>query len=146
MSLAASDSEATQACWESLDEGVQRNIISFLSEATFLFISLVNKRFRHIYQEVFSSKKTSAAEIVGSLSRAKLVCDKYEGKLIGPLIVRKDAFTESRNYPKDIICQVAARHGNKEVIQWARNKGYPWNASTCQDAARSGHLLSLIHI
>ncbi|KAK3289193.1 hypothetical protein CYMTET_3354 [Cymbomonas tetramitiformis] len=41
---------------------------------------------------------------------------------------------------KWIACKQAASQGNLEVLQWAREHGCPWDASTCQYAAAGGHL------
>ncbi|SHO33500.1 Pseudo ankyrin repeat-like [Cedratvirus A11] len=42
--------------------------------------------------------------------------------------------------PEKFICNMAAEKGSLKVLQWARTKGYPWNARTCALAARCGHL------
>ena len=37
-------------------------------------------------------------------------------------------------------CELAARNGHLEVLQWARANGCPWDGSTCTEATRKGHL------
>jgi len=36
--------------------------------------------------------------------------------------------------------QMAARHGNREMLQWLLESGCNWDASVCKEAAREGHL------
>ena len=43
-----------------------------------------------------------------------------------------------------MACRFAASYGNLEVLQWVRAEGCPWDAETCQVAARKdGHLETL---
>jgi len=37
-------------------------------------------------------------------------------------------------------CSQAAHCGNREVLEWLHDTGFPWDAATCRMAARSGHL------
>ena len=45
-----------------------------------------------------------------------------------------------RGPARDAICQVAARAGALEVLQWARENGCPWSVDTCMNAGLGGHL------
>jgi hypothetical protein len=38
------------------------------------------------------------------------------------------------------ICEAIARHGNINILRWARKHGCPWNSNTCSAAGRNGHL------
>lgn len=42
-----------------------------------------------------------------------------------------------------MTCYGTARCGHLAVLQWARQQGCPWDATTCQGAAFGGHLAML---
>ena len=39
-----------------------------------------------------------------------------------------------------MTCSMAAKHGDLQMLQWARMNGCPWDSSTCSSAAENGHL------
>ncbi len=44
----------------------------------------------------------------------------------------------------ETVCEVAARNGHLELLQWARSRGHPWDTWTCvNNATRNGHLALL---
>ena len=48
-----------------------------------------------------------------------------------------------RRVPMDYMCDLVARRGRLEVLQWARGQGCPWDWRTCSWAAKGGHLSTL---
>ena len=51
------------------------------------------------------------------------------------------AWAKERGCPWDArICREAAEGGHLEVLQWARANGAPWDEGTCAGAAEGGHL------
>lgn len=42
---------------------------------------------------------------------------------------------------RERVCEVAARAGKLEVLQWARTEGCPWEGRICTEAARGEYLL-----
>jgi hypothetical protein len=45
-----------------------------------------------------------------------------------------------RNFPKKNICEIAAKNGWLDLLQWVRKNGCDWNSWTCAFAAEEGHL------
>ena len=43
-------------------------------------------------------------------------------------------------FPWDVICAFAAFGGHVDVLDWARDRGCPWDEETCASAAEGGHL------
>ena len=43
-------------------------------------------------------------------------------------------------YWNETTCKIAAENGHLEVLKWAHQNGCPWNATTCANAASKGHL------
>ena len=55
--------------------------------------------------------------------------------------VSRLAWAKERGCPWDArICREAAEGGHLEVLQWARANGAPWDKWTCRTAAEGGHL------
>ncbi|KAJ8608423.1 hypothetical protein CTAYLR_010326 [Chrysophaeum taylorii] len=48
-------------------------------------------------------------------------------------------FLRQRAHLRRCLCHVAARAGQLEVLQWARDNDCRWDARTCSEAARGGH-------
>ena len=48
--------------------------------------------------------------------------------------------TTGARAPWDVICAFAAFGGHVDVLDWARDRGCPWDEETCASAAEGGHL------
>ena len=73
----------------------------------------------------------------GRLSRKELVCE--TAARTGQREELK--LLRADGWPWDCrTCASAAKGGQLEVIQWARANDCPWNMNTCREAARGGHL------
>jgi hypothetical protein len=59
--------------------------------------------------------------------RAKMPLPGHRGYHIAPLCLKE-------------ACSHASRCGNREVLEWLRNTGCPWDATTACAAAGGGHL------
>ncbi len=51
---------------------------------------------------------------------------------------------KNNDYDMSKVCEIAALHGNLDMIKWARSNDYKWNENTCSGAALNGHLDILI--
>ena len=69
----------------------------------------------------------------------KVVRDWHAANL-GYLSLLKDRHTRGVLQSKRCLCKAAARSGQLEVLQWARESNCPWDYMTCAYAAKGGHL------
>jgi hypothetical protein len=55
---------------------------------------------------------------------------------------------EKDRLSKSSVCQLAAKGGHLDVLQWVRLNGCPWDAETCVAAAMGGHreVLQWLHM
>jgi len=56
---------------------------------------------------------------------------------------------QDHNIPRpegESLCNIAARSGRINVLEWARAQGMPWNESTCIEAAAEGELETLKYL
>ena len=72
----------------------------------------------------------------------KVVWDDVAANL-GYLSLLKDRHTRGVLQSKRCLCKAAARSGQLEVLQWARESNCPWDYMTCAYAAKGGHLETL---
>ena len=47
---------------------------------------------------------------------------------------------QRRKEANTMFCRLIAQTGNLEILQWARQKKFPWDKETCVEAAFHGHL------
>lgn len=50
------------------------------------------------------------------------------------------SLNEKKHLKSENVCTNAAYYGHLEVLQWARKRQFPWNASVVEAAAENGHL------
>ena len=104
------------------NDDVLRCIFEFVGPGSYRYTGRVNRRFRTIYLAV-QSECTCFQNAVASVACATIWID------------------EDDERARDEICRQAAKYGSLEVLQWARDKGYPWNGALIWlVAARHGHL------
>ena len=96
-----------------------QEVLSWLGKGEYLFVALINPRFRKAYNATFGNK-TLVATVFSTIPRAKLSFAEYVGL-------------------EDKACEHAATGGHLEVLKWARNQGCDWDWRTCAYAARSAH-------
>ncbi len=49
-------------------------------------------------------------------------------------------------YIRDRLCDFSAYYGQLDILKWAHENGYTWNAKTCSSAAVNGHLECLKYL
>jgi hypothetical protein len=70
---------------------------------------------------------TTAAEVDWALGFGCLTCSELSEVLAAGGCVAALARAVERGAPMTFVCDVAAKEGRMEVLQWARKNGCPWN-------------------
>ncbi|CAB9499735.1 ankyrin repeat protein [Seminavis robusta] len=121
------------------------SILPFVGMGQYAFVGTVNKKMNHLYKEYCDSvedppmvqnhqngTKIQATSTVTTYSAA------FYNKSTAELWLSENSDTKLPQH--DTVCTAIAKHGNLRVIQWAYEKGFPWNKDTCAATAKGGHL------
>ncbi|CAB9508767.1 ankyrin repeat protein [Seminavis robusta] len=126
------------------------HILPFLGMGQYAYIGAVNKEFNHLYKEYCDSvknpplvmgnyhtlgrdnpKPVTSTDTLYSVAFYNVACATYWSSTSATL----------RGQPSlGNVCQAVAKVGSLRVLQWARQKSYPWDERTCRRAAEGGHL------
>ena len=131
---------------------ILKQIVSFVGDKRFFFVSAVNRRFKQAYTEVYPKCKTTEM-YVSTVELARFCLEEIDYSCY---IFREDALCTSAGRHGSIpalqflrtvncrwdekTCARAAYNGHLNVLQWCRENGCPWNEMTCNFAACNGHL------
>jgi hypothetical protein len=114
------------------------------------FVATVNHNFHTAYMSMFPEKVTHYN--VSTIDRAKICFDEWKimeyhhPSILCNIAAREGNFNvlkylRSIHCPWDgRICASAAKNGHLDVIKWCRQNGCEWDKWTCYNAARNGHI------
>ncbi|CAB9520594.1 ankyrin repeat protein [Seminavis robusta] len=122
------------------------HILPFLGMGQYAYVGAVNKEFNGLYKEYCDSVKNPFIVKLGSKQRPAISTDTLYSVAFYNVpcaqywhVANKSSQTLSCFHQND-VCPTIAKAGNLPVLQWARQKSYPWDESTCSAAAEGGHL------
>jgi hypothetical protein len=112
------------------DDGLVGSILSFLP-LSFRFTAFVNRRFQRCYRQVHHGHtSTSFWHCIFTVATAEIW-------------LAETRRANQSSWEKVRACNVAARFGRLEVLQYLKEQGCHWSKETCTLAAVGGHLLLL---
>ena len=137
-------------------------VVSFLP-GCYRFVAIINRTFYQAYIKEFPENTTTYLD-ASSMKMAKFCIADYESTrrkngwtrphLLseicavatkqGNLAVLQYMLSMNCIFSILSICTCAAKFGQMDILQWARQNGCPWDEQTCTSAAENGHLEVLI--
>jgi hypothetical protein len=106
---------------------IVRDIISFIGHGQYRFIASINRLFYDAYRQLYPDTYQTTYLNLSTLDMAQI------------------CYTEAITH-RSILCRCAARYGNVQVLHFLRSsRDCTWDASTCYNAAKYGHLPILMY-
>ncbi|CAB9496674.1 ankyrin repeat protein [Seminavis robusta] len=127
-------------------------ILSFVGVGQYAFVGAVNKKMNQLYKEYCKIElKKNPREVNDNPEAHTYVEEDRSAESTDTLysetfcnLLRAEYWLKDNSSNKkpdrDLVCTAIAKIGNIAVMQWARQKGFPWNEDTCARAAENGHL------
>lgn len=129
------------------------HILPFVGPNNFVFVANVCRRFKELYVLYFAAIEHPPRVWIGyhehvparvwhtSIANAFKTLDTVR---YWERTTRQDA-DRTLNCTDQLVCQMAAKHGDLAVLQWAHRSGFPWTEKTCCRAAERGKLDQLLY-
>ncbi len=113
---------------ESVD--LLKSILSFVGSKQYLYVAVVNRRFKEAYLEIYNGNKETNVNI--STEKLAKFCWKE---------IDHNHYAAGRL--QRVLCASAAAHGSLPSLQYLRSMNCDWDAGTCRNASKNGHLMVL---
>ncbi|CAB9511291.1 ankyrin repeat protein [Seminavis robusta] len=138
----------------SVDDAIWiQGILQCVGVGQYAFVGPVSKKMNRLYKEYCTIEltknprkvKENPEDDTGSRSAEitdSLCSETFSSQPRAEYWLKDDSGNKTPDHHH--VCNAIAKIGNLAVMQWARQKGFPWNKETCFHAARNGHLELLI--
>jgi hypothetical protein len=111
--------------FDAMSDDSLREVLSYLG-LRYLYLAPVSKRFCRLYARVHGNKRSAAF----SASIESIPCVDWADKT-----ARTYSLYDGRD-----ACNIAARYGRLDIVQYAIEKGCTPSSDACDNAAEGGHL------